>query len=603
MRFILLLLTLYISTLSATSYPKTYSTIGNQLYKPMETIEHNSRVKALRSMSLNYIKFANNTMHLGFSIDKDKNRENTKSYLAKLRELEKAQAYILRSTREQITLAINTDNSKLFFLLTDKELPNLLKPKDFRRRVWHYEETHKKQRTSLAKSPKKEPAKVIKKEKVTPKTIVKKPVIIPKKTLAKKVVPKTKVNPITPIKEEKIPQEKISSKQLTPFLIEAENIENLGNPYSKYYPDGESIYARNIWDMHSYKNLLFLGAGNSNNIGPATNAGPVAVMTFNPKNSSFNSEGKISEEQINIFRTINNELYIPGHDATQHKSYANFYKRRSSGGFERFRNIPSSLNLHDITRFDSKLFVAIGLNNEKAGIGISNDNGKSWDISISGNSYAKLHSFIKVNDSLFATKTFTPLSLRNSWINKRKINYFSVSEYGINEKFFPRSDLNEQVMFAKSDLEESEIKKITHTQSFDNKAMYIGSYIRSDFQNENFGVYLTTSLEYSEVNIKPIILEEDSIPYDIIIKKNYIYILTYNHAKEEISVFRALRKSPQKFKKLLYFSSSTFARSFERINSDFYFGLGCQVSDANHFDIAELDDQCGDILRVHYKDI
>ena len=62
-----------------------------------------------------------------------------------------------------------------------------------------------------------------------------------------------------------------------------QHIEVLGNPYLEKYPDKRQTYARNIWDMCAFKNELLIGGGNSSNIGPARNAGPVPVIAYSPR--------------------------------------------------------------------------------------------------------------------------------------------------------------------------------------------------------------------------------------------------------------------------------------------------------------------------------
>ncbi|OHB62888.1 MAG: hypothetical protein A2Y76_06450 [Planctomycetes bacterium RBG_13_60_9] len=42
----------------------------------------------------------------------------------------------------------------------------------------------------------------------------------------------------------------------------------------------------------------------------------------------------------------------------------------------------------------------------------------------------------------------------------------------------------------------------------------------------------------------------------------------------------------------------TFARSFEILNGDFYFGLGCRVDPSRPWDRKPLPPATGDILRV-----
>jgi len=576
-RLIWLSFFIFFTQLHATVYPTTYASIGDDLYTSLPAMQKLRITKPLRDMCSNYIKHATRTLQLGLHVDKTKDRAKTKVYLTKLRELQRAQSYILRSTKIEVEKAIENEDSALFFHLISADLPHLLQPNSFKKKVLYFEKKHAKEKelksTPIEKKAIKKPEPLHKSKPIQ----AKKNPLVQKEIKTSNILPDTLTNICT----------KVSPK----------HIEKLGNPYTKLYPMGELIYARNIWDMHEYQGLLFLGAGNSSNSGPAPNAGRVPIFSFNTKNDTFHNEGKITEEQIDIFRTINDSLYIPGHDAIQKWTFGNFYKRQNNGVWKKFRNIAKALHLYDITGFDSKLFIGIGLNQISA-VGISNDQGENWEIMQSGSSYSRVYSFLNVNDSLYATKTFTPLEIRETWERKRQYNYFSISEYGINENFISRSDLNENIMFPSTELEEAESKKIIHTESFEDKAIYLGAYIHNDHQSETFGAYIASSLEYEEEDIQKIQLPEDTLPFDIVVKNENIYILCYSAFKEEISVHHAKTDNVTSFKKIVHFSSTTFARSFEVIDDDFYFGLGCKVGDTSKWDVAELDDSCGDILRI-----
>ena len=380
-------------------------------------------------------------------------------------------------------------------------------------------------------------------------------------------------------------------------MIAPQDIENLGNPYKQRYSSDSMVYARNIWDMKVFKKLLFLGAGNSSNKGPASNAGRVPLMVFNPKNGRFKKEGVLAEEQIDIFRTIDHKLYVPGHDATEKWTFGNFYKRTPNGTWKKYRNIPNALHVYDITTYNSKLFVGLGMWNVGA-VGVSNDNGARWDIQPSGVAYARVYSFLKVENKLYATKTFTPITKRVKWKYKMQHHYFSISEYGEKGTFNPRPDINVKVIFPNTFLDKKLSKKIVRTQSFGDKAIYLGANITNDHQSDIFGVYVVSSLEYAQVDIEKVQISKQVKPFDILIKGSNIYVLGYNVSQKEVIVLQASTKSPTQFKELLHFSSSTFARSFEMMDNAFYFGLGCEVANNAKWRVGELDEKCGDILRI-----
>ena len=75
-----------------------------------------------------------------------------------------------------------------------------------------------------------------------------------------------------------------------------DRVETVGNPYESLYTDGEWVYARNPWDMKAFDGRLYLEAGNSSNIGPAVNAGPGPLISFDPQTETFIEELVVDEE-------------------------------------------------------------------------------------------------------------------------------------------------------------------------------------------------------------------------------------------------------------------------------------------------------------------
>lgn len=201
--------------------------------------------------------------------------------------------------------------------------------------------------------------------------------------------------------------------------LNAKEILFLGNPYSKYYKDNENIYARNIWDMQLFEGKIYLGAGNSSNIGPAQNAGKVTIISFNPKTEKFEYEYEVAEEQIDIFKVYNNRLYVPGHDATQKWTYGNIYKKEKDK-WEKYRTLPNALHVYDLVEKDEQLFTSIGLLGNSAVL-ISDLTASKWKEILHGR--GRVYSFMLLDDKLFAIKTFkkqvpTELSI-TQWIKEK----------------------------------------------------------------------------------------------------------------------------------------------------------------------------------------
>ena len=378
-------------------------------------------------------------------------------------------------------------------------------------------------------------------------------------------------------------------------------IEILGSPYSKLYKEGGKIYARNIWDMQIFDEKLYIGAGNSNNIGPAPNAGRVPVFSFDSKTNIFVNEYTVAEEQIDCFRVIDKKLYIPGHDATQKWDFGNFYTRTKTGEWRKYRTIPDALHVYDIALYHKTLFVALGLNNI-SGVGMSDNNGKSWNIQNIGISFGRIYSFLKVSDMLYACKSFTPKWHRDKyWSKNRKKNYYSIGQYdGV--FFKERHDLDSSRMFPDTYMDYKKTKKIIRSESLSNKAIYIGAYIHnSSHQSIPFGVYVATSLEKNKVKIQRINLPKYYRPWDIIVRNTDVYILCYSLLKSRVSVMHAKTNTLEEWRELLYFKSKSFARSFELLDGDFYFGIGSEVDSYKNWMQDELSPDTGNILRVKKK--
>ena len=376
-------------------------------------------------------------------------------------------------------------------------------------------------------------------------------------------------------------------------------IKNIGNPYKNYYKNGEHIFSRNIWDMHTYKGKIFFGAGNSANKGPSPNSGPVPIMSYDPKSERFIKEGVVAEEQINIYRTINDELFIPGHDATQNWSYGNLYKRLGDGSWKKYRSVPNALHLFDLAYFNNRLFTGLGLNNISA-VATSLNLGQTWEVNTLGESPSRVYSFLEVENTLYAMKSFTPYSIRRRWKPTQNKNYFSVGQYRLGSHFIPRYDLTPEVMFPATSLNSKKSKKIIRTKKVGTSAIYIGAYISNDHHSLPFGAYIVSSLDANKPVITKIPIPKNYVPWDTLVKDEYIYLLCYDGS--HVVVLQALVAKPLQWSTLFQFSSATFARSFELLNGDFYFGLGSDVKNLNKWQQSELHPQTGDILKVSFDE-
>lgn len=367
-----------------------------------------------------------------------------------------------------------------------------------------------------------------------------------------------------------------------------QNIEYVGNPYSTLFQTKEATYSRNVWDLQVYENLLFIGAGNSANEGPSKNSGNLNLYVYNPKTNEFNSEAIIYDDQIDIFKVLQNQLFIPGHDATGSWEWGNIYMRLANQKWQMYRNLPHALHVYDLTLHENKLFAGVGLN-EGAAVGVSSDFGKSWKVTPLGES--RVYSFLHLGNELFALKKFKTTSQP----------YFSVAQYKKDGSFMPRFDISIYDMFpdTKFDIKYSRATRII---SFEDKAVYLGAYKYNSHQTKPFGLYIA-SLSKNKFNAKRIELKDGYTPRDIIKREETLYILASKKSGESVNiqVLACGIHDVTNLNVLFSFNYNSFARSFELLDGSFYFGIGSDVDEGDVWKMEDIKKETGNILRYRWE--
>ena len=169
---------------------------------------------------------------------------------------------------------------------------------------------------------------------------------------------------------------------------------------------------------------------------------------------------------------------------------------------------------------------------------------------------------------------------------------FAVSQLVSTDQLVLREDLDRLVLFPETRLRNDHRTKIVRSMSLGPQTLYIGAYVHNDHQHIPFGVYISTSLAQAKPVVHRIPLPEGAKPWDILIRKEGLYVLLDSLSGERtlVSVRHIQGRPPYKQRKILSFPSPTFARSFELLDGDFYFGLGTGKK--------ELHPATGYILRV-----
>jgi hypothetical protein len=374
--------------------------------------------------------------------------------------------------------------------------------------------------------------------------------------------------------------------------IPSADIEFLGTPYADDYHHTEEAYARNVWDLQFYQGLLFIGAGNSSNIGPATNAGPVRIRYFDPAGEQFVNEGIAREEQIDRFRILNDSLYIPGHDPLANWSLGNFYSRLPEGQWVMYRNIPGAIHNYDMAVYKGRMYAALGISGGAA-VAVSNDNGGSWSNFSVGRS--RSYTFLQSRGKLYATKKITDDNYQVS------NGFSSIWELEGDGEFVPRPDLFDRILFPDTDFDETGSMKIVRSVAVRWKNVYIGGYIHNDHQARPFGLYIAHTLERGVVHITAVRAPTGMVPMDLLLRDDYIYALyvkpAYN-GNYRVFVRRASVRKLWQWLPYLSFTAAALPRSFEESSGDFYFGLGTEVAEPTNWTLSELNSNAGGILRI-----
>ncbi len=146
----LLLFFLFFSILDAGEYPKTYSPLGDPLYKSVKPISKYSNIESFQEKILPYEQQAGKVKSHGFDVDKSKDKQERKKYLLELRKLQKDYDYILHLLHESINKAIDDKDYELFLKLTNHEFDGLLKNRNLRNKsIAFYDENRGKKRSKI----------------------------------------------------------------------------------------------------------------------------------------------------------------------------------------------------------------------------------------------------------------------------------------------------------------------------------------------------------------------------------------------------------------------------------------------------------------------
>jgi hypothetical protein len=337
----------------------------------------------------------------------------------------------------------------------------------------------------------------------------------------------------------------------------------LGNPFTK------ATFARNVWDMQVFNDRIYLAHGDFN-----SNAGPIPVIYFDPDMNIFTTQFTAEDEEINNLKVINGKLYIPGIDAKENWNYGNFYVVQENSSYIKYRTIPNANHVFDIAYFDGQLYAAAGTT--KTGWGevlTSNDMGQTWSTQMpqanniwtfSGDWATTL---FELNNKLYAAgKMYSP-SIYTAGQLAKYMNLIAMD----GTKYIVQPYTNSFTQGGSSTF----YYYLSRPTKFDNYLVFLCNTTAAAHGLSD-SMYAATSLTKSRKVVFP---ESAAKPSDLLVHDKTIYVLA-NVKNSTTSYTNIVYQSTdlQTWTEIFRFNNDTFARSFEELNGDFYFGLGCEAN-------------------------
>jgi len=405
------------------------------------------------------------------------------------------------------------------------------------------------------------------------------------------------------------------------------SIINLGN-IKEHITGSNSVnfaYARNIWDMHLFRNRIYIGYGswaNSSTSG-AVNKGPIPIIAIDTATDQFVREevyvnvsgvrthrsNGADDEQLWIFREINgtdgvSKLYAPGTDArgtvgassAEGWDWGNYYIRQTDGTWLKKPTIPGGIHVLDIIDFNGKLYTGIGGNSEiegSVGIMYSSDDGNSWLAPVNLTNTARNYTLIVWGNRLYA---FTGDSARRVTTGEQ-----------------PQTRLRGRVIDANNSTTDSTTVLGIFSEVLDDaryiirKYSFIGNSIAfilykqgetNDSWESPAGLHYASSFSTASTITTASLPNTSAEAMDIISRNNdtFAYILANVKNGNDYNVIVYKTSNLINFETVCSFRFDTFARSFEEHNGSFYFGMG--TMDGEPGTLSELS---GTIIKIPFK--
>ena len=388
-------------------------------------------------------------------------------------------------------------------------------------------------------------------------------------------------------------------------------LDVLGNPAAWRYPDCHQAQARTPWDLLAHEGRLYIGLGDDSNDGPSPNAGPVPILAYEPASGRFVQESVLPEEQVDRFYHQAGELWTPGADPRQSWRWGNVYRRDGSGGWRKFRTLPRTIHTHALAWRRGQLFAGVtasdvvpatvGRERWGSAVARSGNGGEDWELQPLGG--WRILDFLTVEDRLYALDAFPGPGLQQ-WLDREQRQDYHAPVYQYvdeSARFERRPDLDAQAMFPESGLAGRRTALPERAVAWGQSAAYLGVFARQRDEPRVRGAYIASDLEPGRVRVTRIPLPASALAFDLREEQGELQVLFAEPGPDQTWRNQVWTTSDgQHWRSLVDFTAAAPARSFERMNGDWYFGLGQMMEPAS--DGCEPKDAvAGVLLRWHNR--
>ena len=323
----------------------------------------------------------------------------------------------------------------------------------------------------------------------------------------------------------------------------------LGIPTSEKYTKG--VLSRCVWDMKYYNGYLYIGSGDYDN-----NTGPTDIWGYNILSKKWVKSGTVNDEAVTRFVCLDDTLLVPGVDPKEEWSLGNFYKLQNNQ-WTKIRTLPSGIHNFDLIKYENKLFAALGVAPGYSPIVFSSDNGEIFNAVL-----------LYKNNGIFNEANYDKIRAYELFTYDEKL--YSVIRYYVgDESKIEIFYYDDEKMIFLSDITPYITEDKTGINLFGAKAQFGNKFfIATDY------LYKSTDL----INIEKVLLPNGGKVSDFLICGNFMYILSFslnNNKTYDVKIYKT--DDGEVFQDVISFSYDVPPICFEKVNDDFYVGMGNKI--------------------------